>query len=577
MGYNKSYKKWKDRMDEVTLFIIDCGNINFDECLKNVENQTLKAPIKIIKNIAPMSSAFQAMIDQCETEYYIQIDSDMILKENAVNHMVSVIKASNPNVAMVCFKLFDCHLNKNIEGIKIYKKEILKNFPYKNCISCEMYQIEQLNQNGFALIRSGEVMGVHAPKWTEKDIFERYYRWIEKYKNQKSNNYKEFINNLIKIYRSNPIKINFYAMCGAILSLCSDTYNSEEKDYRISPKEYPIFNSIFSAEEIWNKDITIFSPNKIKVVQICSTPCANRPYLISQLLNTFSDKFSSAHILHNAYSKNIINIPYREFPYQYLWQTNKRESIKAIQDANIIHFHHIPALQKIQLLTPQQKVIVTVSNISQSLKINNNSFNQNYHSLITNLTKNITTTNQPKQKEIYAYLTSDSLPIVKPLIPFDKIENDIPKIIYAPTNKHPAIEKTTTKGYDVVLTILTDLKNEGYVFEFDLIEGVPYEENLKRKASGDILIDDIINTNWHGTSIEAAHFGLVVLTRYSDINFPFLYTDENNLKENLKQLLTNNLFLKKQQELIATWANDIYTHEWLLKQYESYYERILSE
>jgi glycosyltransferase involved in cell wall biosynthesis len=75
----------KDLSDVLTVFVIRCGyNPNYDDCISALMSQTVNFELIEIKDKTPMSKAFQTMIDKCQTKYYIQVDEDMILNEDAI-------------------------------------------------------------------------------------------------------------------------------------------------------------------------------------------------------------------------------------------------------------------------------------------------------------------------------------------------------------------------------------------------------------------------------------------------------------------------------------------------------------
>ena len=84
---------------------------------------------------------------------------------------------------MVCYQLLDVRLNFKIYGVKIYKYEAFKNYPYNlNHPSCEVEQLNRMKKDGYIFNDDfkgiglvPQVIGKHSPKWTERTIFERYY------------------------------------------------------------------------------------------------------------------------------------------------------------------------------------------------------------------------------------------------------------------------------------------------------------------------------------------------------------------------------------------------------------------
>lgn len=574
----KEDKSLNDLSDKLTVFLLTCGeNINYQKCLDALNNQSIKFNLNIIKNYHPMGIAFQEMLNRCETEYYCQIDDDMILNENAIETMYNSIINSDEKTAMVCYKLHDVHLNKGIDGVKIYKYNIFKNYPYNiNVLSCEMEQLENIEKNGFNYKRISTIIGQHCPIWTKENIFERYYNYIDKLKKFGSKNYINMLNNLLKIFLKEPNQLNLYAFIGGLASILTSGTRSEEKDFtKPILKEFKKIDETFANFKSAN-DITIVDvEEKIPILQISSIPCAGRPYEISAFINKYSKKYNSRCILGGQYCNTNIDIPYREFPYDLLLSKDLEECKRIINNTKIIHIHHNIDKKLLKLITKDHKIVFTVSNLNQSLKINNDDFNKSYDIKIRKLANIITTTNEPLQIDTFSYLTDKHLPLIKNL--FDSNinkNNECPVIVFAPTNR--TREGVASKGYNEVLGIIYKLFLNGYKFSFDLIEGVPYLENLNRKKMSDILIDDIMSPTFHNSSIEGACFGSVVLTNYSDNNFPFLKTDINNLETNLKALLTDKKYLEEEQKKILEWKNDYYKPDILLKPYENIYDSVLN-
>jgi hypothetical protein len=178
---------------------------------------------------------------------------------------------------------------------------------------------------------------------------------------------------------------------------------------------------------------------------------------------------------------------------------------------------------------------------------------------------------------MFSDITDIRLPLIKMLFNEDTSKNNrIPVVVYAPTNK----ENTgiASKKYNDVLSIINDLRIQGYEFEFDLIEGVPYEINLDRKRRADILIDDVDPNyeKFHNSSLEAACFGAIALTNYSGLDYPFIKTDVNTLKETLLKFITQPDLLKEEQKKIIEWKNSNYIPEKLLKIYETVYYDLIN-
>ena len=311
--------------------------------------------------------------------------------------------------------------------------------------------------------------------------------------------------------------------------------------------------------------------NKKKIVQLARIPCAGSGYELSQFLNQYSDKYESRYILGNEYSKGCENIPFRAFPTDLSWQTQREECLRVIKEADIIHVHHDFWFEEIENLLAGKKVIVTLYNLCNSLQYRDDEFNRRYITRMKKYATILTVADQPLQKKVFSDISTIIVPLIKNLFN-ENIEknNKVPHIVFSPTNRdRGGIGK---KMYYEVLEIIENIKEE-YKFTFDLIEGVPYEENLERKKKADIIIDDVDPDyeKWHNTSLESACFGAVALTNYNEQDYPFLKTNIHTLKETLTRLLSSPKYLKNEQERIVKWRRTQYYPKRLLKIYEDLY------
>jgi hypothetical protein len=570
---------------DLTVFVLTHDNEpNYEKCLEALNNQTIRFKIDIIKNYHPMSVAFQEMLNRCTTQYYVQVDSDMIVNKDGIEILYNSILQSNEKECMVCYKLHDNHLNKAIDGIKIYKYDIFKNYPYNNVMSCEMEQLNRLEHDGYSYVRKSDVVGLHCPIWNKETIFERYFNYMEKLKKFQSPNYSNLLKKLLTIFLKETTKNNFYGLIGALTSAVIPEQKTDEKDYTtpllaqfyLIDKTFDDFQ--FSDTVIAIPEIIIPEPEQEKplVLQLAGIPCANRPYDINCLINNYSTKYKSRHILGGQYSKTHEDIPYREFPYDLLLKNDRDKIMLLLEEAKILHIHHRIDNMLLRMIPKNKKIIYTVSNLGSSLNLYNTPENAKYSEHVKKISDIITVTDQPMQKNAYNYLTTRTLPLVKYLFNQNIEKNNTkPIIVFAPTNRR--LDDFTSKGYFRVLGTIYKLKLSGFEFDFDLIEGIPYTENLKRKQVADIIIDDIVNEEFHNTSIEGACYGAVVLTNYTDEKYPFFKTTLNQLEERIINFLKHPEMLKQAQKEMIDWVSVHYTPEKILKPFEDIYDEILSD
>ena len=70
--------------DHVTVFVTTVGAPSYDACRQHLGAQDCAFRLQVIDRVAPMSAAFQRMLDECPTPFFVQVDEDMLLYPHAV-------------------------------------------------------------------------------------------------------------------------------------------------------------------------------------------------------------------------------------------------------------------------------------------------------------------------------------------------------------------------------------------------------------------------------------------------------------------------------------------------------------
>ena len=209
-----------------------------------------------------MSVAFQKMIDDCDTDYYIQVDEDMILFENTIETIYNTLVNSDEKISTVAFRLKDTHLDFDLYGIKGYKHDIMKSYPYNlDIISCEVEQIKRLQSDGYQTLMNLEIVGLHSPKWNEDLIYERYFDLMEKWKAFGYDWLSELPSKLLEIFKDDPSDINFFALAGAIVSISDQNQiRKQEKNFNLKNEHFLRIKKMTSIQKFNH----ITSDDKVK-------------------------------------------------------------------------------------------------------------------------------------------------------------------------------------------------------------------------------------------------------------------------------------------------------------------------
>jgi hypothetical protein len=240
---------------DVTVFLIETGEPSFKKALEALNAQTVKVRIKIISNVTPMWRAFQRMIDECETRYFVQVDADMILKPTAVSILMKEFAKQPKSCCMYVGWLFDTDMQRNILGVKIYDNHIFKHFPYRESFSCEVFQLASLKRFGFTyevspLISAeaeAESLGQHSPSQTPAMAFARWERNMLKFRELGYDYLSIYPNKMLERFKENPTdSIVLAQFLGCVSGLVCEIDLFRELDATKKNKHFEILDKLLS-------------------------------------------------------------------------------------------------------------------------------------------------------------------------------------------------------------------------------------------------------------------------------------------------------------------------------------------
>jgi hypothetical protein len=226
------------RIEDTTVFVTTIGDkANFDDCMEHLHAQNVSFPIEIIDRVAPLSAAFQEMHRRCQTEFYVQVDEDMILFPHAVQSLRKTIGRALKKNALVCAPLWDCDAECLIYGVKIYRSSIVKQFPYRNTPSCEIEQLARLQAAGYdAVLQPFEqsyCLGEHGKHYTAETIFKRWQRCFKQHRLFGRMQWIEpYVPKLLDRYVRTGELLHLYAFLGAVAGIVDSSLPKNEEDWR---------------------------------------------------------------------------------------------------------------------------------------------------------------------------------------------------------------------------------------------------------------------------------------------------------------------------------------------------------
>jgi hypothetical protein len=147
-------------LDDLTVFIISTGEDTAADCEKALMEQDCTFTIKHIKNTFPMSRAFQRMPDECETGYFVQVDSDMILKPHAIRTLYNGIKKTSFITYMVYGQLYEEGFGVG-GSVRCWKRGLFKFFKFRDCRTVDRDLYRRVHRIGLRAKNLNQVLGIH--------------------------------------------------------------------------------------------------------------------------------------------------------------------------------------------------------------------------------------------------------------------------------------------------------------------------------------------------------------------------------------------------------------------------------
>jgi hypothetical protein len=162
---------------DVTALVFTCDpSPLLEECLAAVRSQTLPARrIEIVRNVMPISRAFQEGLDRVETPYFVSVDDDMILHPRCFEQLHYLLTRSS-NRAEVVLGLEDPLLGI-IQGIHFYRTSAVAPIGFHPCDEKgpERRLSRKLRAAGYETLADISIVaGRHHPVYTPLEVFWKY-------------------------------------------------------------------------------------------------------------------------------------------------------------------------------------------------------------------------------------------------------------------------------------------------------------------------------------------------------------------------------------------------------------------
>lgn len=285
-----------------TVFIITVGDMTFPACQEAIRLQDTQAfVLDIIRNVHPMSAAFQEMITRCQTEYFIQVDEDMILHPTAVREMEQLMLQAPKHIGMICCHLYDEDRETTIQGVKIYRTASLQSVVFQNVKACEMDLLAQMGAMGIRWVLHPSIQGRHGTLFSPETIYRRYKSMYEK-DILEWNDVTGDIKRKARQFRETGDPLALFALLGAVDGIVSvPTAQDKEKDFtKYNLKSLEIFRRIFLESQTFPFPYEAGKPQK--------RPCVNPPLLPEDVREWAGERHCSSELAREEHEQEFVKI-----------------------------------------------------------------------------------------------------------------------------------------------------------------------------------------------------------------------------------------------------------------------------
>lgn len=233
-----------DLSSALTVFVTTVGGPTVDACLAHLRDQDCTFALQVIDHVAPMDAAFQRMLDQCRTPFYVQVDEDMLLYPHAVRALHAAMAAAPSDVAAIARNLYDVHLERCVLGVKIFRHQIVRRYPLHPMEAFEIEQVRRFEADGYRMEKSptgrqptaGHTLGLHGTRWTSEAIYERYANLQRRLRGhpERMQWFTEYGPIFLRRFLDDPGELNALALLGLMAGQLAEP-TGPAKDYRTGP------------------------------------------------------------------------------------------------------------------------------------------------------------------------------------------------------------------------------------------------------------------------------------------------------------------------------------------------------
>ena len=172
-------------MKDITLVLMTCGELSEQKCLAAIDLFRDQVEFAEVRNVFPQIKALNQMIDSVQTEYFIPLDADIVLYENAWARISNAWRKHwrSNDWHSILFPLWDTLTEKKILALKLMKTQIMKDNLFAESATPDVEHYGRLTSLGYKCIHEylkqdpiGDhiVCGKHFCYHKYRDVYQTY-------------------------------------------------------------------------------------------------------------------------------------------------------------------------------------------------------------------------------------------------------------------------------------------------------------------------------------------------------------------------------------------------------------------
>jgi hypothetical protein len=178
-------------MTDITAIVLTIGEETTERAIDSLRRQTvLPEQIIVIRNVTPFHKALNVGVSKVKTEFFIQVDADMVLDENCLEDLRQCM---TEGVGIAMGQLRDPLMGIE-SGIKMFRKKCFERVRFKDSISPDTDFYRDLEKCGWSIryaLNSGHngrlkelwhTFGEHHPNYTPLFTYRRYHLLGRRYR-----------------------------------------------------------------------------------------------------------------------------------------------------------------------------------------------------------------------------------------------------------------------------------------------------------------------------------------------------------------------------------------------------------